>query len=220
MSQQILDRLARLERDHRRLQAFTLALLAMLAVLAISAWPGETALAQGADTPRELTVSQLNVVDGNGVARVRIGADLPDGVIQGRTVRRGHAFAGVLLYDDDGQERSGYGTMGEGNVALTLDTREFQSASFAAGPTRGAALRLWDGDDSIDLRVDENGPSLHASAEGAVAFHEPVIDDPANAPFCRSYRELAERYSVEDIWKACRKRRAEASCQACLGPLQ
>jgi len=34
------------------------------------------------------------------------------------------------------------------------------AAEFLAGPDTGAAIRLHSGDDAVELRVDEDGPSI------------------------------------------------------------
>src|SRR5207302_5200738 len=105
------------------------------ALLLATLRPGHTVSAQ---TPQPLTVSELNVVDRDGTVRVRLGGELPDAVINGKRVPRGQRAAGVLLYDDTGVERSGYITFApSGNVALTLDTRKNQTASFVADPEAG-----------------------------------------------------------------------------------
>jgi len=162
-------------------------------------------------------VSQINVVDANGTIRARIGGDLPDAVIQGKQRPRGQKIAGILLYDDTGQERSGYVTGSSGNVFLTLDTLSKQTALFAAGRSGGAALRLFFEQDAVDIRVDENGPSIHAVREGQVAFHEPLVEDSENSQFCSALRDAADRATSEQLWKACRARTSEAACQSCLG---
>lgn len=220
MPDQLVERLLKIERDHRRLRVLTTLLLVALMMVGTTAYVGVPALAQEDGTSQSITASRINIVDANGVVRLRIGSDLPDGVINGVRRPRAHAFAGILLYDDDGQERSGYGTMGGGNVGLTLDTRDLQSAFFLAGPKEGAALHMWNGSDVVDLRVDENGPSVHTTSQGRVTFHQPVIEDPKTAPFCRSYHDLSSRVSRDELLEACRKRRAESSCQACLSALE
>jgi hypothetical protein len=106
MSGQLSNRLSKLERDHRRLKALTILLVTTLAVLGIRNYAGESVRAQ--EDVQTITVSRINVVDEYGVVRLRIGANLPDGVINGVARPRGHEFAGILLYDETGQERSGY----------------------------------------------------------------------------------------------------------------
>ncbi len=68
-----------------------------------------------------LRVRELIVVDANGTPRVRIAAPLPDPIMLGKRSKRGDSSSGVLLYDAEGNERGGYVTDEERNVALTLD---------------------------------------------------------------------------------------------------
>ncbi len=57
--------------------------------------------------PKSLRVSEVVIVDPQGVERVRIGGDVPDTVIGGKRTTRGAKAAEVLLYDGTGQERAG-----------------------------------------------------------------------------------------------------------------
>ena len=71
-----------------------------------------------------LTVRDLVVVDSGGTVRARLSSSMPDAIIRGRRVRRGQDAAGLMLYDDLGQERGGYVTFAPSrSIALTLDTR-------------------------------------------------------------------------------------------------
>ena len=76
-----------------------------------------------APVPRaeSLQVREIVVVDANGTPRVRIAAPLPDPIMLGKRSKRGGDVSGVLLYDAEGNERGGYVTDEERNVALTLD---------------------------------------------------------------------------------------------------
>src|SRR5437773_9930158 len=76
----------------------------LLAVLVVCAWTWR-ATREKAISPPSLKVSELVVVDPNGVERVRIGGNVPDAVINGKRIPRGEKAAGVLLYDETGQER-------------------------------------------------------------------------------------------------------------------
>ena len=210
-------RIARLEKRCRGLLLLNIGIAVLTALLLFGYRADLTVQAQSTDDPQIITVSQINVVDENGTIRTRIGGDLPDAFVDGRIRPRGDKIAGILMYDDTGQERSGYVTGSSGNVFLTLDSMSEQTALFAAGRSGGAALRLYFEDDAVDLRVDENGPSIHAVREGLVAFHQPVIEDPENSQFCRSLREAADRLTSERLWKFCRSRSSEASRQSCLG---
>jgi hypothetical protein len=170
----------------------------------------------GNETTDRLRVKELVVVDKKGIERIRIGGDLPDAVIAGKRIPRGEKAAGILLYDGTGQERGGYVTWEpSGNVGLTLDSRKGQVTLFVAGPERGSALKLWDGEGSIELRSDSDGSRLTAVREGQVVFQEPAVDVLGDEA-CAAYREALSSYSMEEVMRACRQRYSEAACRACL----
>src|SRR5947209_5036273 len=97
------DRIRRLERALKLVVSGWL-LAAAAVALYLAPW---RANAQTANAPQSLRVSELVVVDPQGVERVRIGGDLPDAVINGKRIPRGEKVAGVMLYDGSGQERGG-----------------------------------------------------------------------------------------------------------------
>jgi len=126
-------RIARLERRNRLLTPWSLVVTALALAMPLTDSFGLRVAAQ--DKPKALSVSELAVVDERGTLRVRIGGQLPDAVLNGKILPRGQKAAGVLLYDETGQERSGYVTFApSGNVGLTLDNRDGQTAEFIAGP--------------------------------------------------------------------------------------
>jgi len=189
--------------------------LAMLAVLVVSCSTSSPASLP----PQMLTVSELKVVDPNGVVRVRVGGDLPDAVINGKRVPRGQKAAGVLLYDDTGQERGGYITFSPGRqVALTLDNRSSgQTAALIAGPEGGSALNLTYGNDLVELRVDdETGPSIHAVRGKQVAFHVPPVVNFQTTAGCAELRGALAKNSRDQVLDWCRARVSEEACQQCL----
>jgi hypothetical protein len=71
-------------------------------------------------TQQTLQVNELVVVDKNGTPRVRIAGSHSDPVMLGKRSKRTGDFAGVMVYDDEGNERGGYGT-DERTVFLTMD---------------------------------------------------------------------------------------------------
>jgi len=189
--------------------------VAMFVVLAASC----RTTGAGSSPPQALTVSELNVVDPNGIVRVRIGGDLPDAVINGKRVPRGQKAAGVLLYDDTGQERGGYVTFSPGRqVALTLDNRTTgQTATLIAGAEGGSALNLTYGNDLVELRVDdETGPSIHAVRAKQVAFHVPPVVNFQTTEGCAELRGALAKNSREQVLNWCRARVSEEACQLCL----
>jgi hypothetical protein len=109
-----------------------------------------------AQTPRVgdiLTVRGLVVVDEEGVERVRIGAPLPDPVVNGRRVPRQGVVSGMLIYDAEGDERGGYVTEAHGDAMLTLDAKGRQQTVFIANRDGGANLAVWSGNNRNDNYV-------------------------------------------------------------------
>jgi hypothetical protein len=219
MRSDLAIRLAACERSNRRLTRLVAAQAvgagAILVALAVSCATPEQAGVEE-PTPRPLRVSELEVVDPDGVVRVRIGGDLPDAIIDGKGVPRGEAAAGVLLYDATGQERGGYVTWApSGNVGLTLDTRHGQVALLAADPEAGSTVSLRHELDGIEMRSDPDGSRITAVREGQVVFQEPAASLGSEA--CSAYREALSRMSVEGVREACRQRFTGEACAMCLG---
>lgn len=199
-----------LERRQRRL----FVAIAVLAMVVLAQGVGLTRVAQ-ADAKASLELASLSIVDAAGVVRVRLAGDLPDAVIDGRRIDRGERVAGVMLYDDTGQERGGYVTFSpSGNVALTLDTRQHQAALFAADPVAGAALQLWHGEDRIEMRADPDGTRLTAVRDGNVVLQQPAATLRAEA--CTAYHDALEKMSRPEVEAACATRFASEACAACL----
>jgi hypothetical protein len=166
---------------------------------------------------QSIRVSEIVVVDNNGVERVRIGGSLPDPVINGRSAPRGGKLAGILLYDGDGIERSGYGTFSpEANVVLTFDGKQGQRALFVATPQGDSALKMWRGNDWIEFRVDEAGARLNTVRERELVARVPTASEADNTALCSEYQALRSRVSAPQLIAACRERMADVDCGACL----
>jgi len=114
-----------------------------------------------------LRVRGLIVVDSNGVERVWIGAPLPAPLLGGKRLSRLGDISGILLMDEDGNERSGYFTSnGSDEVALTLDNVSGQAALFFANPTTGAHLTLWDPGKAVARLSAHGQPGLTLTHKG------------------------------------------------------
>ncbi len=205
-----------LEDLDRRLRRVTLQSRVQLGLLAVVVAAGLAAFVS--DEPGKLRVSELVVVDAEGVDRVRISGDLPDAVVDGRRLVRGEKAAGVILYDGAGRERSGYATFEpSGNVLLTLDNRQSeQNALFVAGPENAAALRLWQGNDAIDLRTDEAGTRLSVVEGGLVRHQTPVTPIPPEV--CEAYTDAVASLGRERVLRECNGRFTAENCSSCLTP--
>jgi len=211
---------ARLAASERRLHLLIVLNIAVLVAIA-SATCRTTA---ATDTkPQVLTVAEVDVVDAHGVIRARLGADLPDAVLNGKRVPRQQKPSGLLLYDDTGQERGGYVTFTPGRqVALTLDARDRpgQVAILVADPDGTSALTLSKGNDLVELRTDEElGPSVHVTKNSRVAFHQPpqALDRITKSEMCTELRGALKSMTRDQVLTFCRQRASEEACQACLG---
>ena len=214
--QTLEKRLANLERQNRFLLGGLAACLAL--AIAVTLLFASAAQSQTSDGGAQvLQVRMLEIVDAQGVVRVRVGSDLPEAIIDGKRVSRGNErVAGVMLYDGTGQERGGYVTFEpSGNIGLTLDTRKEQVALFAAGPESGATLRLWDGADAIELRADADGTRMTSVVDGEVALQLPGLAK-IGAEACAAYRDAAKELPAADVRKACSSRFSADLCQQCL----
>lgn len=212
---------ARLEALERRFRLLLMMNIFGLCVLAGAALlqPGLGVRAQEKADPKSLVLSELVIVDNSGKTRLRIGGNLPDALLNGKARPRGQRAAGILLYDETGIERSGYVTLEpSGNVALTLDTRTSQVATFVAGPggSGTSALQLFSSGSAVELRNDEDGPSIHAVRRKQVVFHEPPIENPQGTAMCKALQEAKNQATMVQLLDACRARTSEAACQVCL----
>ena len=211
---------ARLAASERRLHLLIVLNIAVLVAIA-SATCRTTAANE--PKPQVLTVAEVDVVDAHGVIRARLGADLPDAVLNGKRVPRQQKPSGLLLYDDTGQERGGYVTFTPGRqVALTLDARDRpgQVAILVADPDGTSALTLSKGNDLVELRTDEElGPSVHVTKNSRVAFHQPpqALDRIVKSEMCTELRGALKSMTRDQVLTFCRQRASEEACQACLG---
>lgn len=179
-----------LESRNRRRMQVNVVLLGLLTVGCLGRlWELSRVNAASNQLPPHLAVSELTVLDEQGVVRARIGGKLPDAVFDGRTHPRGQGAAGVLLHETTGQERGGFVTFDSGHVGLTLDNRVGgQAGEFIAGPANGAVFREHTGSTILEMKADEDGPSLHMLQDKQVVFHEPAIANPQSTKFCKEFK--------------------------------
>ncbi|NIM02069.1 MAG: hypothetical protein GTN89_15065 [Acidobacteria bacterium] len=222
MEKELRERLTRCEQANRQTRLMLCVSLTLLIVLAIGQ-PGLTQVdAQQSQVVDILRVAEIVIVDNNGVDRVRLSGQLPDAVINGKSIPRGEKAAGILLYDDTGQERGGYVTFSpSGNVALTLDTRKQQVALFAADAEDGAVARLWRGKDWVEMRTDAGGARLSIGRSDELVVQEPAISEIQAKEICSNLigelEKLDERPSSEVVLRACKQRMTDSLCRSCLG---
>jgi hypothetical protein len=164
-----------LEKKNRILTWFIVVLAAMGAAVLLgqTAFKPRDPMAPGQD--RILRVRGISVVDEKGTERVYIGAPVPEPLILGKRFPRGGRMSGIILFDEDGTERSGYCTSdGYPNVLFTLDSIGHQHALFMAEPQGDTAFWIWNSANSFKLNVGEMESSLKFSHGGVTLFEAPA----------------------------------------------
>jgi hypothetical protein len=112
----------------------------------------------------ELTVERLNVVDANGTLRLVVSNKdrMHPGVMDGKTINRPRPDAGLLFFNDVGDEVGGLtfrgqelNGQGRASTGLTFDQwKQDQTIGIQyeeAGGQRSAALQVWDRSDTQRL---------------------------------------------------------------------
>jgi hypothetical protein len=177
--------IAALERKCRRQGRATVSLAAALAaaILWLGVFAPRTGAAGGAGDGGVLRVRGLSVVDARGTERVFIGAPVPEPLILGKRFPRGGSMCGIILFDEDGTERSGYCTSdGYPNVLFTLDAIGRQHALFMAEPQGSTALWIWNGANSFKLNVGDDEADLKLAGGGRTIWEAPAAEAAPKAP--------------------------------------
>ena len=140
-------------RQLRLLQAYAALSFCILVFLAV------TAFTQSTSTQRvdELTVQRINVVDANGTLRMVISNKdrMHPGVMDGVTINRPRPVAGLLFFNDEGDEVGGLAYSGQvrdgqrsANSLLAFDQlKQDQTIGISYGELNGqrsAGLQVWD----------------------------------------------------------------------------
>ncbi len=160
-----------LERKNRQLTLIVIFILVIGAVSFLWQKPFMAHSSDSADQENILRIRGIVVVDENGTERVWIGAPVPEPLILGKRFPRGGKMSGIILFDEEGNERSGYCTSdGYPNVLFTLDSIGQQHVLFMAEPQGDTALWIWNGGNSFKLSIGEEASSLKLSQKGEVLF--------------------------------------------------
>ncbi len=141
MSQSLEHRMERLERR----QTWLLAGVAFMGLLGL--WlVFKTTLNPKPEQPSALRTKQLEIVDSAGVARLRLGAPLPDATLDGKTQHRRSPASGIQLNNAKGDEVGGLSMLDDGTMILCFDRNGAEASCMYVMPTgeRG----LWVGDDT------------------------------------------------------------------------
>ena len=141
-------------------RAYALVTSLAMVVLAVAAFR-QAALPK---SQGEITVERLNVVDANGTLRMVIsGKDkMHPGVMDGVTIDRPRPVAGMLFFNDEGDEVGGLTYTGRivdgkggANAGIMFDQlKQDQTIGISyseAGGQRSAGLQVWDRSDTVRL---------------------------------------------------------------------
>ena len=180
-----------LRRQFLFLRAYTVASSLFLIVLAVAAFR-QTQLPKSMG---EITVERLNVVDANGTLRmVMSGKDrMHPGVMDGVTIDRPRPVAGMLFFNDEGDEVGGLtytgtsaGGRGRANAGVMFDQwKQDQTIGITYSESNGqrsAGLQVWDRSDTV--RLSELITKLNAANKIAAGPErdKALADIRANAP--------------------------------------
>jgi hypothetical protein len=172
-----------LRRDLRLLQAYVVVSSLAFVFLAVAALTGQPAPPQKID---ELTVQRLNVVDANGTLRLVLSNKdrMHPGVMDGITINRPRPVAGLIFFNDEGDEVGGLAYSGElrngqrrANAQLAFDQlKQDQTVAISYSESNGqrtAGLQVWDRADTplselIKKLNDANAIPDQATREKAV----------------------------------------------------
>ena len=152
-----------LRRQFLFLRAYAIVTSLVLVVLAAAAFR-QAAPAPQAKSLGEITVERINVVDANGTLRMVISNKdrMHPGVMDGVTIDRPRPVAGMLFFNDEGDEVGGLtytgtvaGGRGRANAGIMFDQLKQDQTigiSYAEGNgQRSAGLQVWDRSDAVRL---------------------------------------------------------------------
>ena len=150
-----------LRRQFLFLRAWALASSLVLVVIAVAAFRQSR---DAATNPAEITVQRLNIIDANGTLRmVLAGKDrMHPGVMDGVTIDRPRPVAGMLFFNDEGDEVGGLtytGTVvngrGRANAGIMFDQlKQDQTVGISYSESNGqrsAGFQVWDRSDTVRL---------------------------------------------------------------------
>ena len=149
-----------LRRQFFLLRAYAITSSLVLIVVAAAAFRQSTP----AKAQAEITVERINIVDANGTLRmVLAGKDrMHPGVMDGVTIDRPRPVAGMLFFNDEGDEVGGLtytgtvaGGRGRANAGIMFDQlKQDQTIGLSYSESNGqrsAGLQVWDRSDTVRL---------------------------------------------------------------------
>lgn len=104
-----------------------------------------------------ITARRIDIVDEEGVIRMTLAADTPAPIIDGIQYRRAFNVSGVILYDENGSERGGFGVadVPGGMAVLALDHPAMDAIGWRVAP-----------DGAVSFSINQAPPLLREPALG------------------------------------------------------
>lgn len=162
-----------LRRSQRRLRMVVAALAVAVAVPLISA-------ATTGRVANELVVEEIELVGEDGTTRMHLTPQISrEAVTYGRRIIRGSPdAAGIVFYDEDGEEQGAMAVLDAGGIGMGLDSKTGQNGGLFVSPDgRSMDLSFWSnrgGGHRIDLGIDAGeGPSLEMQRGGEQVLRLP-----------------------------------------------
>lgn len=91
-----------------------------------------------------ISARRIDIVDADGIIRMTLSGETPAPIIDGIQYKRAFNVAGLILYDDKGSERGGFGTADvEGGMAvLALDHPAMDAIGWRVSPDGSVAFSI------------------------------------------------------------------------------
>lgn len=91
-----------------------------------------------------ITARRIDIVDDTGVIRMTLSGKTPAPIIDGLQYKRAFSVAGMVLYDDKGSERGGFGTadVDGGMAVLALDHPAMDAIGWRVSPDGAVSFSL------------------------------------------------------------------------------
>jgi len=143
----------RAEHSERKQRRFVVGATLLVAVFLLAAW-------QSVQAPQEnIKTRAVSIVDSSGVARLVLGAPVPNPVVQGKTKKRRVPATGIIFNDAAGNERGGIGILDDGSMNLCFDDEKTERNCLFFMPKFGNGIAFNDasGESRAILYLDTKG---------------------------------------------------------------
>ena len=89
-----------------------------------------------------ISARRIDIVDADGTIRMTLAAETPAPIIDGIQYRRAFGVSGLILYDEKGSERGGFGVVDGGMAVLALDHPAMDAIGWRVSPDGSVAFSI------------------------------------------------------------------------------